>query len=334
MKPAIKWLVAVFLGLLLAVALTPREGAAPAGFPRKPISLVVAYSPGGAVDIVARALARHLEPFLGQRVVVRNKPGAGGEIGYRSLAMANNDGYTIGMITAPPILMLDMIRNSGDEKILNFDVLASVQKDPVVLVVGANSEFMTLESLVAATRSRPVPINVAGDGPLSNNQLQLAVLEEALGVKFNFVPFSGSGPSITALLGNQVAAAVPSASSVTSYVNRGDVRALAVFSGARYEFLADVPTIREAAGIDVPDIGAAIRGVVIPKDVDVRTRQVLADAIDALMHDEEFQRYAESIELPLHYMKPTEFSNYLDRLEDQLQNYMPILLESGSGGRQ
>jgi len=328
MKKHLTWLGAIVLGTLVAVALTPNDGVDPSGFPKKPVTLIVAYSPGGAVDTVARALARHLEPYLGQRVVVRNKPGAGGEIGYRSLALANNDGYTIGMITAPPVLMLDAVRNTGDKKIMNFDVLASVQKDPVVIVVNADSPYPDLPSLLIAAQEGAGLINVAGDGPLSNNQLQLAVAEKKLNASFNFVPFSGSGPSITALLGNQVEAAVPSASSVTAFVNRGDVRALAVFAVERYEFLPGVPTVFEATGIEVPDIGAAIRGVVMPKGVRAETKQFLGNAIEAVMQDDGFTSYAAGVGLPLHFMPPAEFSDYLTALESQLQDYMPVLLGS------
>ena len=83
---------AMAVGLLVAIALTPREGAISSGFPRKPITLIVAYSPGGAVDTIGRTIAKYIEPYLGQRMIVRNKPGAGGEIGYRSLSTANPDG--------------------------------------------------------------------------------------------------------------------------------------------------------------------------------------------------------------------------------------------------
>ncbi len=317
---------ALAVGLLIAVALTPREGSVSSGFPRKPVTLIVAYSPGGAVDTIGRTIAKYIEPYLGQRVVVRNKPGAGGEIGYRSLSAANPDGYTIGMITAPPILMLDMLRESSSGDISDFEVLASIQKDPVVLAVAADSPYQTLNELLDAARSHQTNlINVAGDGPLSNNQLQLVVAESEFGVDFNFVPFSGSGPSIAALMGGQVQAAVPSASSVTNYVRRGDVRALAVFAPQRYEFLPDVPTAFDATGIEVPDIGAAIRGVVVPSNLPENNKQLLIDAIEQLMADEEFVGHARKVGIPLHYMGATEFEQYLITLENQLQIYMPLL---------
>lgn len=320
-----KLLLSLAVGLLIAVLLTPRDSVVSSGFPRKPVTLIVAYSPGGAVDTIGRTVAKYIEPYLGQRVVVRNKPGAGGEIGYRSLATANPDGYTMGMITAPPILMLEMIRESSRGDISNFEVLASIQKDPVVIAVAANSQYRTLNDLLEDARNNQAHINVAGDGPLSNNQLQLVVAESEFDVKFNFVPFSGSGPSIAALIGGQVQVAVPSASSVTNFVRRGDVRALAVFSAERYEFLPDVPTVLEATGIDVRDIGAAVRGIVVPANLPEEKKQKLIEAIRQVMVDEQFIEHASKVGIPLHFMGAKEFEQYLEALEDQLQIYMPML---------
>ena len=321
-----KWALAFAVGLLIAVVLTPRDGAVSSGFPRKPVTLIVAYSPGGAVDTIGRTVAKYIEQYLGQRVVVRNKPGAGGEIGYRSLSNSNPDGYTMGMITAPPILMLDMVRDSVGGDISDFEVLASIQKDPVVLAVAADSPYQTLNELLeGASNAEADIINVAGDGPLSNNQLQLVVAEREFGVDFNFVPFSGSGPSISALIGGQVQAAVPSASSITNFVRRGDVRALAVFAPTRYEFLPDVPTVLEATGVDVPDIGAAVRGVVVPRNLPEGNKQLLIDAIEQLMADDEFIAHARDVGIPLHYMGAAEFEQYLVTLGNQLETYMPLL---------
>jgi tripartite-type tricarboxylate transporter receptor subunit TctC len=321
-----KWALAFAVGLLIAVVLTPRDGAVSSGFPRKPVTLIVAYSPGGAVDTIGRTVAKYIEQYLGQRVVVRNKPGAGGEIGYRSLSNSNPDGYTMGMITAPPILMLDMVRDSVGGDISDFEVLASIQKDPVVLAVAADSPYQTLNELLeGASNAEADIINVAGDGPLSNNQLQLVVAESEFGVDFNFVPFSGSGPSISALIGGQVQAAVPSASSITNFVRRGDVRALAVFAPTRYEFLPDVPTVLEATGVEVPDIGAAVRGVVVPRNLPEGNKQLLIDAIEQLMADDEFIAHARDVGIPLHYMGAAEFEQYLVTLGNQLETYMPLL---------
>ena len=314
------------IGLFIAVLATPRS-IDDMGYPKKPVTLIVAYAPGGAVDNIARTVAQYIEPYLGQRVVVQNKPGAGGEIGYRSLALAASDGYTIGIITSPPILMLEKLRQGSDINVADFVPLVGLQKDPVVLAVNANSPYQSLDELLAAAKASQNPLNVAGDGPNSNNQLQLVVAEKLLGVEFNFVPFNGSAPSITALLGNQVEVAVPSASSVTRFVRRGDIRVLAVFAPDRYAYLPDAPTILEASGIAVPDIGAAVRGVVMPKGMLPQRRQVLADAFAKLVIDEAFIAHADQVQLPLYFMDADEFRQYLADTDVLLDEYVRLLID-------
>lgn len=323
-NPFLKFLASVAIGLAIAVAATPRTIDTTA-YPRKPLTLVVAYSPGGAVDNIARAVAQSIEPYLGQRVVVQNKPGAGGEIGYRSLALSASDGYTIGMITSPPILMLGKLREESGFDISDLEPLAGLQKDPVVLAVRADSSYLSFADLMTAARASYQPLNVAGDGPNSNNQLQLVVTEKMLEVDFNFVPFNGSGPSITALLGNQVEVAVPSASSATAYVLRGEIRILAVFSPDRYQYLPGAPTILEASGVAVPDIGAAVRGVVVPRGMAPARKQVLADVFQQLATDDSFAAHANQLMLPLYFMNAEQFEEYLDDAEILLNEYAPLL---------
>ncbi len=322
MKTITVSILAVAIGLAIAIAAVPGNNQV-SGYPKKPVTLVVAYSPGGAVDNVARTVAKYIQPHLGQRVVVKNVPGAGGEIGYRSLAHSPNDGYTLGMITSPPILMLDKLRPGTGIQMSSFDAIASLQRDPVVLAVNADSPWMTLADFVAA--SHKSVLNVAGDGPNSNNQLQLAVATAMLGIDVNFVPYSGSGPSITSLLGNQVEAAVPSGSSATTYAQRGDLRVLAVFAPERYEYLPDAPTIFEASGVEVPAIGAAVRGVVAPVGIDEGRRKVLVDALDALYRDAEFLAHAEQTRLPLHFLGADDFEAYLDKTGMLLEEHMKLL---------
>ena len=316
-------------GLAIAVWAVPDEIIA-SGYPKKPLTLVVAYSPGGAVDNIARTVAKYIEPHLGQRVVVQNRPGAGGEIGYRSLALSRSDGYTLGMITSPPVLMLDKLRPGTGIGMDRFEAVATLQKDPVVLAVNRKSPYLTLRDLLDAAAAER--INVAGDGPNSNNQLQLAVAEEMLGVDFNFVPYSGSGPSITSLLGNQVQAAVPSASSATTYVLRGDLRVLAVFSPERYAYLPDAPTILEASGVDVPDLGAAVRGVVVPRGMAADRKAALADAFARLGADKAFLEHAGQTRLPLYYQGARELEQYLAATSALLDEHMG-LLDAGENDR-
>ena len=118
-----------------------------------------------------------------------------------------------------------------------------------------------------------------------------------------------------------------SSTSATSYVQRGDIRVLAVFSPDRYEFLPDAPTILEASGIAVPDIGAAVRGVVIPRGMQPGRKQVLVDALENLIADDEFIAHANQVQLPLHFMNADEFRQYLAQTDVLLDKYVRLLID-------
>jgi tripartite-type tricarboxylate transporter receptor subunit TctC len=176
-----------------------------------------------------------------------------------------------------------------------------------------------------AVKKNPGKVNVGGDGPQSNNQLQVVVAEDKLGIDMNFVPFNGSGPAITATLGNQVAASVPSASSATSHIKNGRLRALAVFADSRYKYLPDVPTIKEASGFDVPGIGASMRGIAVPKGMDPERKKIIEDAFAKVMKDPKFIAHADKMGLPLHYMNAKDFDAYLKTAADAVKGYISLL---------
>lgn len=315
------------LALTAAVVTTvaPSFQAEAADYPKKPVAMIVAYSPGGGTDTAARVIAKYVQPHLGQRLVIQNKPGAGGQIGFTSLATAKNDGYKIGFINVPSIFMVKMLRDKVPYEMSDFEAIANIQLDPVVLTVKADSPYKTFQDFVEAAKKNPGQVNVGGDGPQSNNQLQVVVAEDKLGMDVNFVPFNGSGPAITATLGDQVVASVPSASSATSHIENGRLRALAVFADKRYKYLPDVPTVAEATGVAVPAIGASMRGVAVPKGMDAETKKVIEDAFANVMKDPKFLEYADKMGLPLHYMNAAEFDAYLADASKSVEAYIPLL---------
>ncbi|MTI18170.1 tripartite tricarboxylate transporter substrate binding protein [Rhodobacteraceae bacterium RKSG542] len=311
------------IGLTLGVALA--SSAQAADFPKKPVAMIVAYSPGGGTDTAARVLAKYIKPHLGQRLIIQNKPGAGGQIGFTALANAKNDGYKIGFINVPSIFLVKMLREGVPYEMGDYEMIGNIQLDPVVLTVPADSPYKTFADLIAAAKAAPDEVTVGGDGPQSNNQLQLVVAEDLLGIDLNFVPFNGSGPAITATLGNQIEASVPSASSATSHIQSGNLRALAVFADKRYPFLPDVPSVAEATGVEVPGIGASMRGVAVPKGVDEDKRRKLEAAFKAVVLDPAFKEHVERMGLPLAYMSADEFTSYLSEAEAGVANYVELL---------
>lgn len=311
--------------LALAALVTTTISTTAADFPQKPVAMIVAYSPGGGTDTAARVIAKYVQPYLGQRLVIQNKPGAGGQVGFTALANAKNDGYKIGFINIPSIFMVKMLRENVPYEMSDYEAIGNIQLDPVVLAVKAESPIKIFQDFMDAARQNPGQVNVGGDGPQSNNQLQVVVAEDKLGLDINFVAFNGSGPAITATLGDQVVASVPSASSATSHIKNGRLRALAVFSDQRYPYLPDVPTIAEASGVTVPAIGASMRGVAVPKGLDPARKKIIADAFAAVMADPDFIAQADKMGLPLHYMNAQDFDSYLNTAAQSVRDYIHLL---------
>lgn len=313
----------VLAGLLLASASAVPLMAA--DFPEKPVTMIVAYSPGGGNDTVARLMAQHIEPYLGTRMVVENQAGAGGQVGFTRLARAKDDGYTIGLLSAPSIFMIELLREGVAFSQDDFQPLANIQSDPILLTVNADSDLTDFAALKAEIESKPGSVNIAGDGPQSNVHLQAAAFEKTLGQDINFVSYAGSGPSATALLGNEVQAALLTTSSALQFVNAGKLRALGVFSPDRHPSLPDVPTISELSGENMPGVGTAIRGVVSPAGVDADRVAHLSGAFEQLLQDEAFIAAADNAGIVLTYMGAEEFSGLLGETMAETRQFITLM---------
>jgi tripartite-type tricarboxylate transporter receptor subunit TctC len=296
-----------------------------AEYPEKPITMIVAYSPGGGTDTAARTIAKYVEKHLGQRLVVENKAGAGGQIGFSALARAKTDGYEIGFINVPSIQLVKKLRDDVPYEMSDFAPIANIQLDPVVVAVNADSPIQTFADLVAAAKADPGAVNIGADGPQSNNQLQLIIAEDALGVDFNFIAFDGSGPAIKATLGNEVAASLPSASAAASNADSGRIRILAVFADEQSPLFPGVPTVSEAAGAVVPSVGASLRGIAAPVGIAPEHLARLEKAFADVMVDPEFVEHAKSAGLPLKFMNAVDFAAYLEASDAALGKYIDLM---------
>ncbi|KAB1446257.1 Bug family tripartite tricarboxylate transporter substrate binding protein [Bordetella bronchiseptica] len=234
------------LALCAGFALQPV--AAQSAYPDRPIRMIVPYPPGGATDVIGRVLAKEMSGALGQSVVVENRAGAAGNIGADVVAKATPDGYTIlmGAMTSHAInAVLYQGRVSYDiEK--SFAPVAIVGTVPLVFVVNPAVPADSLQSLIALAKFKPGYLTMASAGNGSPQHLAGEMFKRVAGVDLLHVPYKGSGPAMTDLMGGQVLSMIETVPAAQGNVKGGKLRALAVASAQRVESLPDVPTTAEA----------------------------------------------------------------------------------------
>src|SRR5688572_28821471 len=250
--------------LTLAVLLSAAPAAA-ADFPTKPVQLMIAYPAGGSTDVAARIVASIAEKQLGQTIVVVNRGGAGGQVGWTDMSRARPDGYYIGFINLPALntIILDPERKATF-KADNFLPLINQVLDPGIIWVKGDSPYKTLKDLLEAAKKNPNKISAATTGILSDDHLAILMAEEAFpGAIFRIVHLEGGAAQMTAILGGHLDVAFDNVGSVFRRIRTGEVRALAVLDTRRSPFLPDVPTTPELGYKTV--ISSSTRGIAVPR---------------------------------------------------------------------
>lgn len=216
-------------------------------FPVKPLRLVVPFPPGGPTDIVARPLAQMLSVALQQQVVVDNRAGAGGSIAADFVAKSPADGYTLLMGTVGThAINAALYKKLAYDPLKDFTPLGLAASAPVAVVVGAGSPYATVADLVAAAKRQPDGIVFGSAGNGTPGHLTGELFAKAAGIKLKHIPYRGSAPAVTDLLGGQIPLMFDPVQSILSQVQGGKLRALAVSSQERSPVLPQVPTLAEA----------------------------------------------------------------------------------------
>lgn len=311
--------------ILISILLTFINSAFASEYPNKPINLIVAYSAGGGNDTLARIMQKYIYPYLGQKLVVVNYPGAGGQIGFTKLAKAKNDGYTIGLLSSPSVMILPNLRKGVRYKMDDFQAIANIQKDPIILAVNTKSKYKNYNDLKNAIEIQNGSFNISGDGPNSNVSLQSIAFTDATKLKINFVSYSGSGPSTTALLSNEVDAAFLTASSATQFIEAGQITPIAIFSNERHKILKNIPTIKEVSGINVSPIGTATRGIAAPKGISNEKVKVLEDTFAKLLQDKHFIESATNLGVTTSFENSAEFTKTLNEASKDTKKYLQLI---------
>ncbi|HTO46144.1 MAG TPA: tripartite tricarboxylate transporter substrate binding protein [Burkholderiales bacterium] len=233
---------------LAALALAfAAAGASAQPYPAKPIRVVVPNPAGGYYDVIARTVGQKVGESIGQPMVVENRVGAGGSLGTEFTAKSPPDGYTI-MVggIGPHGIAPSLYANLPYDPVKDFAPIILVATTPNILVVHPSSPIRSVQDLVAAAREKPGGVSYASNGNGTSQHLSAEMFATAMGLKLNHVPFKGSAPAVTAMLGGQLDFAFVVAPDGLAHVRAGKLRAIGVTGAKRAAPLPDVPTLAEA----------------------------------------------------------------------------------------
>ena len=289
---------------ILLLTLAPCLGFA--AYPERPITMLVAYPPGGGTDLVARALAPFIEKYLGggAKIVVVNRAGAGGEVGFAALANAAPDGYTIGFVNTPPLLTIP-IERPAQFTWQRYEYVGNIIDDPCNFSVHTETPVTNLRELAAYAKERPGEVTVGTTGIGSDDHLAMLKFERAAGVKLRHIPFKGSADVRAAIAGRQIVVAAVNIGEALQYQKGGTpIRNLVQMSPARTNLAPELPTAREQ-GYDMEM--SSLRGLVAPKGIPGDVRDRLVKAVAQSVADPEFQAQAAKFFAPIRYLAPAEY---------------------------
>jgi tripartite-type tricarboxylate transporter receptor subunit TctC len=246
-------------GALLALGLGAAQ--AQSAFPSRPVELVVPFQAGGGTDAVARSFAEAARKHMPQSIIVVNKAGASGAVGWQDVMNSKPDGYRLAVVTVELAILphLGVAKFNADD----LQPIARLNADPAAITVRADAPWNTVEEFLAAARKNPGRLGVGNAGPGSIWHLAASALEDKTGTKFSHVPFQGAAPAVLALLGGHIDAVAVSPAEVTTYVQGGKLKMLAVMADQRVKGFEKVPTLKER-NIDL-SIGTW-RGLAAPKN--------------------------------------------------------------------
>ena len=301
----------------IIAAIVPALSVAPAfaqdAYPSRAITIINAFPPGGANDIVTRPLATAMEPILKQPAVVESKAGAAGQVGAQVVASAKPDGYTLlshnnGLSGYAEVdrLFGRPVKTSRTD----FIPLARLIADPVLLLVNEQQPYKSLKEFIDGAKAKPGSLVFSSGGLYGASHLPLAYLEKATGpLNLRHLPTAGGGPAIMAILGNNSQVTTQSVSATLPHIKAGKLRPLAIFSATRSKLLPDVPTLKEL-GYDVEYYLWV--GLFAPKGTQPVIIATLRSAIGKAVESQQFRTAIVNAGQELDYLDGPDFQKFWD----------------------
>lgn len=297
--------------LLATPALLPGLAAAQ-NFPSRPITIQIAFPPGGATDVQMRAFAEAATRAMGQQVVIENRPGGGGTLPAANMRNARPDGYTLGQFALPAIRLPFMQRMAFNPR-TDFTPIIHITGYLFMVCVRAESPYQTWADLVADARRRPNDVRMGNTGANGTPHLTLIELAERERIELTHVPFRGEGDVVPALLGGHIEAS-GTGSGVLQLLADGRLRALNVWSRNRSAKLPNVPTLLELGYQDM--VVTSPYGLVGPLGMDPEIVRRLHDGFRVALHDPAHVAVLERLDMPLEYLNSADYGRFIQRTAD------------------
>ena len=216
------------------------------GYPTKPAKVIVPYPPGGPTDIVARVVSQKLSEQMGQQFIVENRPGAGGNIGAEAVAKSPADGYTLLVATTAHAINPALFKSLGYNLVKDFAPVSQLTSGPLVIVANPSLPAKNVKELIALAKAKPGTLNYASSGNGQSTHLSAELFGTMAGVKMNHIPYKGSAPALTDVMGGQASLMFDTMLSAMPQVKNVKLKAIAVTSAARSPAAPDVPTVAES----------------------------------------------------------------------------------------
>src|SRR5262245_2524749 len=305
--------VLIFLCCWIAFAASAQEPAFPQ---RGPLEITVLFPAGSSADVTARMLADGMSKHLGQRVLVVNRPGAGGAIGYKHVASQKPDGYS--MVWNSNSISTTYHSGQLDFDYQRFDAVARALSESVVVAVRNDAPWRTLKDLVADAKAKPKTLSVGHSGVGSHTHLSAAALFRAAGAEVNEVPFAAA-QVVPSVLGGHVNAVVQFPAALAAPMKQGQLRLLVTLTQNRDPAWPDVPTAREL-GFDVAL--DAWRGIAVPHGTPRQVVSALENAIKSTVGSAQFVKAAENVGVRPAFMPAGEFSALIAKEDAELSRLM------------
>jgi tripartite-type tricarboxylate transporter receptor subunit TctC len=279
-------------------------------YPNRPVRIIVPWPPGQATDIAARVVAEKLQQQLGQPFVADNRPGAGGSIGTDAVAKAAADGYTLLAASSGPISIMPNLQKVPYDPLKDLQPVSLIAMAPFALVTHPSFPAKNAAEFVALVRANPDKYTFSSSGTGATAHLVSELFNSMAGLKARHVPYKGSAPALSDLMGGQIDYTLETVASLAGHIRAGRLKVLGVTSGKRTAALPEVPTLAEAANIPGYDIGAWIGYAAPPGTPQEVTAKLSAEIAKAMQAPDLKERYL-SLGMDPAFSTPDEMASFL-----------------------